>query len=101
MNEMSRTFHGLKAASTLLLLVEDDVATGRLKLQEIAIDLDDGTTVNFSAEEYIALAKRSVEFAIGTSVPRGFVGDILMPIRATCMAKTMFRSFTVPRIAIA
>ena len=33
-----------------------------------------------------ALAKRGVEFAIGTSVPQGFVGDILMPIRATCMA---------------
>jgi hypothetical protein len=28
MNEMSETFHGLKAASQLLLLVEDDVATG-------------------------------------------------------------------------
>ena len=33
-----------------------------------------------------ALAKRSVEFAIGTSVPPGFVGDVLMPIRAVCMA---------------
>lgn len=33
-----------------------------------------------------ALAKRSVEFAIGSSVPQGFVGDILMPIRAVCMA---------------
>jgi len=33
-----------------------------------------------------ALAKRSVEFAIGGSVPQGFVGDILMPIRAVCMA---------------
>jgi len=32
------------------------------------------------------LAKRSVEFAIGGSVPQGFVGDILMPIRAVCMA---------------
>jgi hypothetical protein len=63
MNEMSETFHGLKAASQLLLLVEDDVATGRLKLQEIAIDLDDGTTANFSAGEYIALAKRGVETA--------------------------------------
>lgn len=33
-----------------------------------------------------ALAKRSVEFAIGSSVPQGFVGDILMPMRAVCMA---------------
>jgi DNA-binding transcriptional LysR family regulator len=33
-----------------------------------------------------ALAKRSVDFAIGTSVPQGFVGDVLMPIRAVCMA---------------
>lgn len=33
-----------------------------------------------------ALAKRSVEFTIGTSVPQGFVGDILMPIRAVCVA---------------
>lgn len=33
-----------------------------------------------------ALAKRSVEFAIGGSVPQGFVGDVLMPIRAVCMA---------------
>ena len=33
-----------------------------------------------------ALAKRSVEFAIGTSVPQGFAGDILMPVRAACMA---------------
>lgn len=33
-----------------------------------------------------ALAKRGVEFAIGTSVPQGFVGDVLMPIRAVCMA---------------
>ncbi len=33
-----------------------------------------------------ALARRSVEFAIGTSVPQGFVGDILMPMRAVCMA---------------
>jgi hypothetical protein len=63
MNDISATFHGLKAASQLLLLVEDDVATGRLKLQEIAIDLEDGTTANFSAGEYIALAKRGVETA--------------------------------------
>src|SRR5574341_997381 len=33
-----------------------------------------------------ALAKGSVEFAIGTSVPQGFVGDMLMPVRAVCMA---------------
>ena len=33
-----------------------------------------------------ALAARRVEFAIGTSVPQGFVGDILMPVRAACMA---------------
>jgi DNA-binding transcriptional LysR family regulator len=33
-----------------------------------------------------ALAARRVEFAIGTSVPQGFVGDVLMPIRAVCMA---------------
>lgn len=33
-----------------------------------------------------ALARRSVEFAIGGSVPQGFVGDVLMPIRAVCMA---------------
>lgn len=33
-----------------------------------------------------ALAKASVDFAIGTSVPQGFVGDILMPVRAVCMA---------------
>jgi len=33
-----------------------------------------------------ALAKGRVEFAIGTSIPQGFVGDILMPVRAVCMA---------------
>jgi DNA-binding transcriptional LysR family regulator len=33
-----------------------------------------------------ALAKRSVEFAIGPSVPQGFVGDVLMPVRALCVA---------------
>ena len=33
-----------------------------------------------------ALAARRVQFAIGTSVPQGFVGDILMPVRALCMA---------------
>jgi DNA-binding transcriptional LysR family regulator len=33
-----------------------------------------------------ALAARRVHFAIGTSVPPGFVGDLLMPIRTVCMA---------------
>jgi len=33
-----------------------------------------------------ALAGRRVEFAIGSSVPQGFVGDVLMPVRALCMA---------------
>jgi DNA-binding transcriptional LysR family regulator len=33
-----------------------------------------------------ALAARRVEFAIGTSVPQGFAGDILMPVRSVCMA---------------
>jgi len=33
-----------------------------------------------------ALAARRVEFAIGSSVPQGFAGDILMPVRAVCMA---------------
>ena len=33
-----------------------------------------------------ALAARRVEFAIGTSVPQGFVGDVLMPVRTVCMA---------------
>src|SRR5712671_3970308 len=33
-----------------------------------------------------ALASRSVAFAICTSVPQGFVGDVLMPIRALCVA---------------
>src|SRR5512147_1049711 len=33
-----------------------------------------------------ALGARRVEFAIGTSVPQGFVGDVLLPIRAVCMA---------------
>ncbi len=33
-----------------------------------------------------ALAARRVEFAIGTNVPQGFVGDILMPVRAVCVA---------------
>ena len=63
MNNISATYHGLKAASQLLLLVEDSVVMGRLRLQEIAIDLDDGTTTKFTAQEYIALAKRGVETA--------------------------------------
>jgi DNA-binding transcriptional LysR family regulator len=33
-----------------------------------------------------ALASRSVDFAIGTSVPPGFVGDVLAPMRAICVA---------------
>lgn len=33
-----------------------------------------------------ALAAQRVQFAIGTAVPPGFVGDILMPVRAVCMA---------------
>jgi len=33
-----------------------------------------------------ALAARRVEFAIGSSVPQGFAGDILMPVRAVCVA---------------
>jgi DNA-binding transcriptional LysR family regulator len=33
-----------------------------------------------------ALAARRVEFAIGTGIPQGFVGDVLMPVRAACMA---------------
>lgn len=33
-----------------------------------------------------ALAAQRVQFAIGTGVPAGFVGDILMPVRAVCMA---------------
>lgn len=33
-----------------------------------------------------ALAARRVAFAIGTGVPQGFVGDVLMPVRTVCMA---------------
>jgi len=33
-----------------------------------------------------ALAARRVEFAIGSAIPQGFAGDILMPVRAVCMA---------------
>jgi DNA-binding transcriptional LysR family regulator len=33
-----------------------------------------------------ALAARHVEFAIATRVPQGFAGDILMPVRALCVA---------------
>jgi DNA-binding transcriptional LysR family regulator len=33
-----------------------------------------------------ALAARRVEFAIATRVPQGFAGDILMPVRALCVA---------------
>lgn len=33
-----------------------------------------------------ALAQQRVDFAIGTTVPQGFVGDVLLPVRAACMA---------------
>jgi DNA-binding transcriptional LysR family regulator len=33
-----------------------------------------------------ALVAQRVEFAIGSNIPQGFVGDVLMPIRAVCMA---------------
>jgi|SRR5258708_2032315 len=33
-----------------------------------------------------ALASRSVDFAICASVPQGFAGDVLMPVRAVCVA---------------
>jgi DNA-binding transcriptional LysR family regulator len=33
-----------------------------------------------------ALVSRSVDFAICSSVPQGFVGDVLMPVRAVCVA---------------
>jgi DNA-binding transcriptional LysR family regulator len=33
-----------------------------------------------------ALAARNVDFAISSSVPPGFVGDALMPVRAVCVA---------------
>lgn len=33
-----------------------------------------------------ALAARRVEFAIGSGIPQGFVGDVLMPVRAVCVA---------------
>jgi DNA-binding transcriptional LysR family regulator len=33
-----------------------------------------------------ALAARRVGFAIGSSVPQGFAGDILMPVRTVCVA---------------
>jgi DNA-binding transcriptional LysR family regulator len=33
-----------------------------------------------------ALAARRVGFAIGSSVPQGFAGDILMPVRSVCVA---------------
>jgi DNA-binding transcriptional LysR family regulator len=33
-----------------------------------------------------ALAQGKIEFAIGTSLPPGFVGDMLMPVQTTCMA---------------
>jgi DNA-binding transcriptional LysR family regulator len=33
-----------------------------------------------------ALTERKVDFAIGSSIPAGFVGDALMPVRMVCMA---------------
>lgn len=33
-----------------------------------------------------ALAQGTVDFAIGSSIPAGFVGDALMPVRMVCMA---------------
>jgi len=33
-----------------------------------------------------ALAARRVEFAIASTIPQGFVGDVLMPVRALCVA---------------
>ena len=33
-----------------------------------------------------ALAARRVEFAIASTIPQGFVGDLLMPVRAVCVA---------------
>ena len=33
-----------------------------------------------------ALVQRNVDFAIGSSIPAGFVGDALMPVRMLCMA---------------
>ena len=33
-----------------------------------------------------ALAARRVEFAIASTIPQGFVGDALMPVRALCVA---------------
>jgi DNA-binding transcriptional LysR family regulator len=33
-----------------------------------------------------ALAARRVHFAIGSAIPQGFAGDVLMPVRTVCMA---------------
>lgn len=33
-----------------------------------------------------ALVSRKVDFAIGPAIPQGFVGDLMMPIRAVCVA---------------
>ncbi len=49
---------------------------------EIRLELYE--TVLGGTEE--ALAARRVDFAIGSSVPQGFAGDILMPVRAVCIA---------------
>lgn len=44
-----------------------------------------------------ALAERKVELAIGSSVPGGFVGDLLMPVRAVCVAAPSHPLHTVER----
>mgnify|MGYP001434282057 CR=1 FL=1 len=44
-----------------------------------------------------ALAERKVELAIGSSVPGGFVGDLLMPVRAVCVAAPSHPLHTVAR----
>jgi hypothetical protein len=64
MNEITATLHGLKAASQLLLLIKDDVSAGRLQLRNVAIDFEDGTSREFSAEEYVALAQDGVARAV-------------------------------------
>lgn len=44
-----------------------------------------------------ALAERKVELAIGSSVPGGFVGDLLMPVHAVCVAAPSHPLHTVAR----
>ena len=60
MNDITAIFHGLKAAAQLLTFVRGQIDDGTLKLGSIAIDFDDGTSREFSAEEYIALAQDGV-----------------------------------------